>query len=212
MKDIPVFTTEHGAASLVLSQIPMRQEAYVRLQAVGDAAGLIEDCVGFCKACGAERVFATGHNCLADYPLETTILFYQGQKSALPQTDACLWPVLPENVSTWREIYNRRMTSVPHAALIPALSEQELVDSNACYFVHRDGTLLGIGRVDENDLSAVVSECKGCGSEIVSALASLIPEETIRLEVASANTRAIRLYERLGFLCVGEGDRWVQIF
>ena len=35
---------------------------------------------------------------------------------------------------------------------------------------------------------------------------------SVSLQVASTNTRAIRLYERLGFVTVGETEKWHQIF
>ena len=31
MKDIPAFTTENGIASLILREIPYREEAYIRI-------------------------------------------------------------------------------------------------------------------------------------------------------------------------------------
>lgn len=210
MKDIPIFQTEYGVASLVLSQIPMRQEAYVRLQAVSDLEGLLEESKGFCRACGAQRVFCTGHEALSKYPLETAIILMIGQKSTLSKTNACLWPVLPENVAIWRQIYNEKMAPVPHAALFSSFDEQKLF-SGGCYFVHREGKLLGIGRAEGDTLSAVASMLPGSGSDIVSALASTLTVDIIRLEVASANKPALRLYEKLGFLQVGEGDRWYQI-
>ena len=40
---------------------------------------------------------------------------------------------------------------------------------------------------------------------------SLQEGETITLEVASTNLRAIRLYEKLGFVAVEEVSRWYQI-
>lgn len=212
MKDIPVFTTEYGVASLGLQQIPLRKQAYVRIQAVTDLSGLVEECVSFCRACGAEQVFAAGHEGLSQWPLETVIRYYAGQKVMLPPSTAFLWPVLTENVSAWREIYNRKMAGVSHAALLSAFDEAELVESGGCYFVHRNGTILGIGRVDEDVLSAVAAEVPGAGEEIVSALASAMFTERIRLEVASNNLPAVRLYERLGFLQIGEGDRWYRIF
>ena len=33
MRDFPVFTTEYGVASLILKEVPYRQEAYIILQA-----------------------------------------------------------------------------------------------------------------------------------------------------------------------------------
>ena len=52
MKDIPMFTTEYGAASLILRELPYRGIAYVRLQATEQPEKLLEECIGFCRAFG----------------------------------------------------------------------------------------------------------------------------------------------------------------
>ena len=74
LRNIPIFTTEFGVASLILESVAARKEAYVRIQSSLQPEKLIEECVSFCKACGAERVYATGHEILASYPLHTSIL------------------------------------------------------------------------------------------------------------------------------------------
>ena len=43
MKDIPVFTTENGAASLILREIPYRKRAHIRLQATREPEALLEE-------------------------------------------------------------------------------------------------------------------------------------------------------------------------
>jgi len=40
---------------------------------------------------------------------------------------------------------------------------------------------------------------------------SLLEGQTMELEVASTNERAIRLYERLGFVKTAELSRWYQV-
>ena len=40
MKDIPMFTTPYGAASLILKEIPYRKEAYIRVLGVETVAGV----------------------------------------------------------------------------------------------------------------------------------------------------------------------------
>ena len=47
MKDIPVFTTENGVASLTLREIPYSRKAYFRIQSASDAAMLIKECVEY---------------------------------------------------------------------------------------------------------------------------------------------------------------------
>ena len=52
MKDIPVFTTEFGVASLILKEIPYRREAYIRIQTTQQPQELLKECISFCRMCG----------------------------------------------------------------------------------------------------------------------------------------------------------------
>ena len=45
----------------------------------------------------------------------------------------------------------------------------------------------------------------------MNTLMSLIEGERMKLEVASTNERAIRLYEKMGFIPVKEISRWYKI-
>ena len=56
MKDFPVFTTENGVASLILKEIPYRGEAYIHLRDSQNPKTLLEECVSFCAACGADKI------------------------------------------------------------------------------------------------------------------------------------------------------------
>ena len=71
MNDIPMFTTEYGVASLVLKEIPYRKQAHIKLISTQEPEKLLRECVGFCCACGAEYISATGDACLEKYPLVT---------------------------------------------------------------------------------------------------------------------------------------------
>jgi RimJ/RimL family protein N-acetyltransferase len=135
-----------------------------------------------------------------------------GQVYAPSGQSACLWPVTEENVSEWRRIYNRRMVGVDNAQTLTRADERKILDSCGAYFVHSDGELLGIGWVEGNMLLAVASVKRGAGEAVTRALVSLVPDETAELEVASTNVRAIRLYERLGFVKTGELSVWYKIF
>ena len=77
MKDIPLFTTQYGIASLALQQIPHRSEAYVTIRQAEQPEELLRECVRFCRMCGAERVFAAGHDC-------TLICILKTARSAAP--------------------------------------------------------------------------------------------------------------------------------
>lgn len=211
MKDIPVFTTEHGAASLFLREIPYRKRAHIKLQATQEPERLLEECISFCRACGAEWCDAAGNDCLKKYPLITAIVAMQCEKAAIPETDVCLFPVTENTVSKWLDIYNERMADVPNAAFMDSADGRELLKSGDGYFVHRNGDLLGIGKAAGDFIDTVISVKPGAGETVVRALASVLTEDTVRLWVASANTRAVRLYERMGFVPVKELSRWYRV-
>lgn len=108
MKDIPVFTTEYGVASLVLKEIPYQGTAYVILRDSLEPVNLVEECAGFCVACGAEYVYATGHAVLERWPFYTAIWQMQCERMSLQNTDAALWPVQEHTLERWRSIYNEK--------------------------------------------------------------------------------------------------------
>ena len=211
MKDIPMFTTEFGIASLVLREIPYSQTAYIRLQSTDAPEKLLKECIGFCRACGAETLYATGNPHLERYPLHTAVVQMQCSTASLSQTDAALFPVLPETAETWRDIYNRRMSGVANASYMTEKDVLSMLADGSGYFVHRGGELLGIGKVQGNKIEAIAAVIPGAGKDVVLALASLVTEETVFLEVATANQKAVNLYTRLGFLCVQELSRWYRV-
>lgn len=214
MKDIPVFTTQYGVASLALKEVPYRKIAYVRIQAAQQETLplLLEECVGFCRAVGAERVFATGHGGLSEHTLYCAVVQMRLSLEEKAAPPANLFPVTEETVGKWREYYNRRMADVDNAAILTAADEKEILESRGAYFVHREGKFLGIGWLDGEKLLAVASLMPGAGETVMKTLLSAIPGEQAVLEVASTNEKAIKLYERLGFLKTGEVARWYKIF
>ena len=50
------------------------------------------------------------------------------------------------------------------------------------------------------------------GERVMRTLFSMMPGEPLTLQVASTNHRAIRLYERLGFIKTKEVSRWYRVF
>lgn len=208
MKDIPVFTTQYGVASLVLREIPYTKRAYIRLQDTRQPAEFLKECVSFCTMCGAEQIFATGNSYLESYPRWARIVKMSRSAEGLPQTDAALFPVLPETLEQWRSLYNTRMHDVPNAAFMSEQDGQEMLKKGDGYFVHREGNLLGIGRASEDKIDAVIAAQKGMGQDVLLTLCGLITGDTVNLEVAEENLPAVRLYERLGFLMTGELSCW----
>ena len=209
MRDIPMFTTENGVASLVLRAIPTQGVAYVHLQSSLTPEALLEECVSFCCSAGAEQIFATGNPVLEKYPLFTTVCHLHGTVSGVGETDCCLFPVTEKTWPEFCRIYNEKMASVPTAQMLRLLDREEY-EKNA-YFVHRDGALQGIGVVSNNEISAIAACQKGAGWDVLAALCRVLPGEEIALKVADSNQKAMSLYSRCGFLKTGEGTRWYKI-
>ena len=211
MKNFPVFPTSHGAASLTLKEIPYRREAYIKIQSTQEPELLLEECIGFCTACGAERIYASGHDFLEQFPLHTSVYQMKGCLFLSEEEIPSMFPVTEATVSKWREIYNDKMQRVDNASTLEARDESEILRSGGAYFVHRSGELLGIGWLVEDKLAAVAAVKPGAGEMVCKAMQSLIPQQTITLEVATTNQKAIRLYERQGFLKTEELSRWYRV-
>ena len=211
MKDFPVFTTEYGVASLFLKEVPYKGIAYVVIRDSQDPEKLLEECAGFCRACGAEKIYATGHEALEKNPPQTTVCQMRCEAWVDEGKLESLFPVTEETVGRWRQICNERMAQVDNSATQEAKDENEILESGGAYFVHHEGELLGIGWIRDEELLAVASVQPGAGERVMHTLMSLLPGETMTLEVVSTNRRAIRLYEKLGFVKTKEISRWYQI-
>lgn len=212
MKDIPVFATDYGVATIILKEVPYRALAFVRVQDVqpGGLKAHLEECAGFCRAAGADRVLATGHEGLTEYPLHSIV--YRMSMPLEPRVpEAGLWPVTEETVGKWREIYNRAMGAIDNHATMTANDEKRIVQSGGAYFVHKDGELLGVGWMEGSELLALVSTVPGMGETVARTLFTTVDADRITLDVVSTNERAIRLYERMGFIRTGERARWYRI-
>ena len=212
MKDFPIFETEWGVASLILREVPYRQEAYVHIQASETPEELLKECVSFCRMVGADRVFALGHEMLEQYPLHSVIYEMRGEAAVDGSLVEHLRPVTAETVGQWRSLMNERLSGVDHAHTLETRQEKEIVASGGAYFVHRDGELLGGGWVENGEVKLVAAFRPGAGRRVMHTLMSLTPGQPIRLEVVSTNARAIRLYEKLGFIRTAEVRRWYRVF
>lgn len=213
MRDFPVFATDFGVASLVLKEIPYREEAYITIQDVqpGGFEEHLKECVSFCRMAGAEMIYAKGHEQLEQYPLHTAVYEMRGTAWVDKEQLECLFPVTEETVSRWRTLYNERMRAVDNAGTLEARDEKRIIESGGAYFVHRNRELLGIGWLEDTKLLAVAAVQKGAGERVIHTLMSLVEGADMTLEVASTNERAIRLYEKLGFLKTAEISRWYRV-
>ena len=212
MRDFPMFSTENGVGSLVLKQIPYNRTAYVIIRSSSFPTKFLQECIEFCRVAGAQKIYASGHNCLETYPFYTSVLQMSAPIDSFPDTDACLFPVTESTMKHWKEIYNEKMKDVDNAAYMSDRAADELLKRGGAYFVHNDGQLLGIGIAHDDRIDCVASVEKGCGETVMLALAHALMCERVVLEVASTNTRAICLYEKMGFLKVAEKSRWYKIF
>lgn len=111
MKDIPVFSCPDGIATLILREVPFRGEGYILVRGrVRHPEGLLAECTGFCRAAGAERLFAAGEADFSGYPAAIRILGRSApRESLLPAPEAVrLVPVTEETAADWAREYNAR--------------------------------------------------------------------------------------------------------
>lgn len=211
MNNIPFFQTEYGVAALVLKEIPYQQTAYITVLDAWDVEALLDECKSFCRMCGAERVFATGHPSLETRPLYTEMWQLQCAQEAIADTDAALWPVQEETLEQWRSIYNEKVRRLPNAAWMDQRSARDMLAMGDGYFIHRGEQLLGIGRASGDQIDWVASVEPGAGRDVVCALAHALWTDTIKLTVASENPKALALYDSLGFVKAKEISKWFEL-
>lgn len=212
MKDIPFFTTDYGVASLMLREIPYRQEAYIQVQDVqpGQTEALIRECMAFCRAAGAEKIYWSAG--AAEGQLHALIYEMRGTAQVDKEKIENLFPVTEQTVSQWRQIYNQRMAQVDNAATLTEADEKRILETGGAYFIHQAGKLLGIGWLEGEKLLTIATVETGAGERVLNTLLSVVEGASITLEVASTNEKAIRLYEKFGFLKTREIRRWYQSY
>ena len=210
MRDFPFFTTEYGVASLILKEIPYRKQAYIRILDVQEDSfdEYLTECVSFCRMCGAEQIFAEGHEQLSKYPVYTAVNRMQGTIPFDPEKTASLFPVTEKTVSRWRGLYNEAMRNVDNAGTLEARDEKQILAGGGAYFVHEDSDLLGIFWLEDTKLLAIAALQRGAGERVMHTMLSVTDGEPVWLEVASTNARAIRLYEKMGFVPTAQLRCW----
>ena len=103
------------------------------------------------------------------------------------------------------------MADVPNAAYLDSRDGKELLNTADGYFVYAGDVLVGIGKAKGDFIDTVISVQPGAGETVVQALCGALEGDTVRLWVASANSRAIRRYERMGFVFTKELSRWYRV-
>ena len=211
MKDLPMFMTEHGAASLILREIPYQGIAYVIIRDSLNPHELIEDCAAICRAAGAEAVYASGHSYLEKFLFHTAIVKMMCPKKLLERSAAELCPVEKDTLGVWQGIYNDKISRVPNASWLTQKDAEQMLLDRSGYFVKYQDRTLGIGKVEGSVIRFVASMERGAGSDVVRALGQAVHGEIAELEVATTNKKAITLYEKLGFSKIQELSRWFKI-
>ena len=212
MRDFPVFTTEFGVASLVLKEVPYRQEAYITIQSTLQPEELLRECISFCRMVGAEKVFAQGHAYVENYPMHCSVLEMRGAVEADEEKVENLWPVTKETINQWRLFLNEKLRPIDNAGTLEAKKDKEILEQGGAYFVHRNGELLGAGWLVGEELKLIATAKEGAGERVFHTLLSVARPERLRLEVASTNGRAIRFYEKMGLVKAAELRRWYRVF
>ena len=210
MKDIPMFVTENGVASLSFQQIPYTGFAHITIHSSQAFEAFVGECVGFCRAVGAERILACGHDSLNAFPIYTKILRMQMDLQEERGSD-CLFPVTEKTLDRWIEIYNTGMKNVPNATILSKRMGLEYVEKGAAYFVHNDGGLLGIGIIEDDVVQAIVSCKKGAGERVMKCLFNAISGDVVKVDVAENNLPAMNLYGRMGFIPISVVKIWHDV-
>ena len=211
MRDFPMFTTENGIVNLVLREIPYRKKSYIKILDSCEPVKLLEECRDFCRAVGAEEIYASGHNCLEVYPVYATILEMECDRKKLIHIDAVAEPVARASAEEWKNIYNTRMKAVPNASYMDDAAIKQMLQDGSGYYIYEQQHVIGIGKVENNRLEALASVVPGKGEAVVCALAKTVSDEMIILRVAEENTPAMRLYQRLGFVVKEQISKWYKI-
>ncbi len=214
MKNIPVFTSSYGIATLILREIPWNRTAYVLIQSVWNdqKAALLEECKGFCRAVGAEQIYASWE--LEALPAEPAWEMWRmsRKKAGLPRSEkpAALEALTKGNSGEYLRIYNACFRQVPCAASYDQTSLEPLYGEEVAWLAKVDGVYAGVAEISKTGLEgiAVLPEYRGLGYELALAVLPMVPSAELRLKVASTNLRAISLYERLGFTQTGVEKRW----
>ena len=103
------------------------------------------------------------------------------------------------------------MKNIPAARYLTNQRTRSLLQEENCFFICESKDIIGIGIASDGVISAIASVRPGAGADIVLALCKGMTAERVSLEVAEENTKALRLYERLGFSVSGVKNIWYKI-
>lgn len=204
MKDIPIFTSSGGIATLILREIPIKGEGYVLLRSVFTTTdALLRECADFCVAAGAERVFVSGQEGLSHLPVYACLIERTLPRNQIPPTEAIAVPIQSEDADRWASQYNEKFRTVPSA--------QSCRKPENAYDIYLHGKHIGIGQIHDSKLDSVAALEPHMGQACVSALAAQCKGETLHLLCAVENLPAMKLYDRMGFSVGPIKECWYQV-
>ena len=218
MKNIPMFTSAYGMATLILREIGWSGHAYVLIRSVweGKAAELLEECRGFCRAVGAEEIYASWdtEELPADHAYDMIEMTCEKAALPAPRKPVELEQVTPETAEDYLRIYNACFRTVPSAASYDRKSLEPLYGEDLAWLAKVDGQYAAVAEISKEGLEgiAVLPEYRGLGFDLAAAVLQMVPSKTVKLKVASTNTRARELYDRLGFADGPVVRRWYRVF
>ena len=212
MRDIPMFTTENGVASLVLKNINYNGAAYIRLHDTSNQETFILECCDFCRTVGAQKIYVSGNVSPDRYPLYTQVIEMCAEKSAIPNTNTIVIPASNDTIEKWRQLYNDKMRAVPLASFVSQLDAEDMMKKGSAYFVYQDDVCIGLAVGLDGRIDGIASLVPGVGKDVLRALCGVLTENELSLEVASENKRAIALYQSFGFTIKKVLSEWYQVF
>lgn len=217
MKNIPMFTGQHGMATLVFRELSFSGCAYVVVRAVwnGETAAFLEECRGFCRAVGAEKIYASWEeNPLpAVHAYDMLGLYREKAGLPLPSREVELEYLRPENGQTYLQIYNTCFRPIPGAASYDKQDLRRLYGEDRAFLAKVDGQYAAVAEISKEGLEsiAVLPEYCGLGHDLSLTVLPMVPNPILRLKVASGNHRALKLYQRLGFVQENVRSRWYEL-
>ncbi len=217
MNNIPLFTGQHGLASLIFRELSTFGRAYVLVKAIWNdqAAAFLQECRQFCDAVGAEEVYVTYELEALPAPHAYDILIMSRPKAGLPAPTGCitLEPLTRENADVFLHIYNSRFREVPSARHYDRDDLKKRYGQDTCWLARVDGRYAAMAEISETDLEAiaVLPEFHGLGCDWALTVLPMIPRKDLQLRVADSNEAALRLYRRLGFQVTGIKSRWWKL-
>ena len=217
MKNIPLFTSSYGLATLILKEISWNGRAYVLIRSVWNdqTAALLEECCGFCRAAGAEEIYASWDTAELPAVHVWDMIDMVCEKAALPAPRQAveLEQVTPETAEDYLAIYNQCFREVPAAASYDRKSLEPLYGEELAWLAKVDGCFAAVAEISKEGLEgiAVLPAFRGLGYDLAATVLQMVPSTRVKLKVASVNDRAGRLYDRLGFTPLGVSRRWYRI-